>query len=124
MGPEKTFENSVKLFLSEQGIYPLGIEKQKIKAMPIGYWEKRFANRNTKKGLPDMHICIYGYSIEVELKQQNGKPSDLQIKMCKQIRDSKGIAFVLYPSGFETFKRFIRNIVYDKYIENLPLILR
>lgn len=124
MGPEKTFENSVKQFLSKNGIYPLGIEKQKIKAMPIGYWEKRFANRNTKSGLPDMHICIYGYSIEVELKQQNGKPSDLQIKMCKQIRDSEGIAFVLYPSGFETFKRFIRNIVYDKYIENLPLILR
>lgn len=124
MGPEKTFETSVKQFLSDCGIYPLGIEKQKIKAMPIGYWEKRFANRNTKKGLPDMHICIYGHSIEVELKQQNGKPSDLQIRMCKQIRDSEGVAFILYPSGFEAFKEFIHNIIYDEYIEDLPLIVK
>ena len=124
MGPEKSFENKVKNFLSEQGVYPLGIEKQKMLAKPIGYWEKRFANRNTKKGLPDMHICIYGYSIEVELKQQNGKPSDLQIKMCQQIINSRGIAFILYPSGFEVFKRFIHNIIYDEYIEDLPLIVR
>ncbi len=124
MGPEKSFENKVKNFLSEQGIYPLGIEKQKITIAPIGYWEKRFANRNTKSGLPDMHICIYGHSIEVELKQQNGKPSDLQIKMCQQIIDSEGIAFILYPSGFETFKRFIHNIIYDEYIEDLPLIVK
>lgn len=71
-----------------------------------------------------MHICIYGHSIEVELKQQNGKPSDLQIKMCQQIIDSEGIAFILYPSGFGTFKRFIHNIIYDEYIEDLPLIVK
>lgn len=124
MGPEKSFETKVKKFLSEQGVYPLGIEKQKITVTPVGYWEKRFANRNTKSGLPDMHVCVLGHSIEVEVKQQNGKPSDLQIKMCQQIIDSEGIAFVLYPSGFETFKRFIHNIIYDEYIEDLPLIVK
>lgn len=124
MGPEKTFENKVKKFLSEQGVYPLGIEKQKITAKPIGYWEKRFANRYTKSGLPDMHVCIFGYAIELELKRQDGKPSDLQIKMCHQINDSGGFAIILYPSGFETFKKFIYDIIYNGDINDLPLELK
>ena len=124
MGPEKSFENKVKNYLSEQGIYPLGIEEQKITTKPIGYWEKRFANRYTKSGLPDMHVCILGYSIEIELKQQGGKPSDLQIKICHQINNSGGFAIILYPSGFDDFKKFVEGLKHETFTRDMPLILK
>lgn len=124
MGLEKQFEQRLKNFLSTIGIYALGTEKQKMLVKPIGYYEKRFANRNTKKGLPDMHICICGVSLEVELKAENGTPSNLQIKMCKQIRESGGHAYIVYPSGFEELKQIISDIVMGELDGEWPLILR
>lgn len=125
MGPEKKFETKVKNFLSTLGIYALGTEKQKMTNPPIGYYEKRFANRNTKKGLPDMHVCIHGISLEVEVKADDGIPSDLQIRMCEQIRNSGGHAYVVYPNGFNDFKEIVMNLVYhtdDK--KKWPIILK
>lgn len=126
MGKEKDFEtNKVKCFLKSKGIYPLGLEKQKMTIDPIGYYEKRFANRNTKRGLPDMHIVIHGQSFEVELKAENGTASDLQIAICNQIRNSGGNAFILYPSGYGLFKKIIEYIIINKSpIKNCPLILK
>ena len=124
MGLEKQFEQRLKNFLSTIGIYALGTEKQKMLVKPIGYYEKRFANRNTKKGLPDMHICICGVSLEVELKAENGTPSNLQIKMCKQIRESGGHAYIVYPSGFKELKQIISDTVMGELDGEWPLILR
>ena len=125
MGPEKKFETKVKNFLSVLGIYALGTEKQKMASRPIGYYEKRFANRNTKKGLPDMHICIHGISLEAEIKADNGIPSNLQIKMCEQIRNSGGHAYIVYPDGFNDFKEIIMNFIYYKADEKeRPIILK
>lgn len=90
---------------------------------PIGYYEKRFANRNTKKGLPDMHICICGTSLEIELKADNGIPSELQIKICEQIRESGGQAFVLYPSGFFQFQKIVKDMKNDLFYD-IPIILK
>lgn len=115
MGNEKNFENKIKKYLKDNGIYPLGFEKQKMAATPIGYYEKRFANRNTGAGLPDMHIVIYGFSIEIEIKAKNGKPSDLQLKICDQMRKSHSLAFILYPSGFKYFKHIIEAIINRSY---------
>lgn len=106
MGPEKTFENKIKNFLDEQG----------------AWYVKFFANRMTEKGIPDILACINGYFVGIEVKAQTGKPSKLQIYKCNKIRDSGGCAFVLYPSGFNRFKEFVRilNGDYD-YIPVMPL---
>lgn len=91
---------------------------------PIGYYEKRFANRMTKKGLPDMHICIKGMSLEVEVKADDGVPSVMQLFMCNQIRNSGGFAIVLYPSGFERFKAFVRDFIHEKYTHEMEVIIK
>ena len=131
MGKEKSFVNKIQEYLKDNGIYPLGFEKQKMIIDPIGYYEKRFANRNTGRGLPDMHVVIYGFSLEVEIKAENGTPSDLQLKICDQIRESSSFAVILFPSGFGDFKNIINIIKINKsYIDyNLlnkryPLILK
>lgn len=131
MGKEKNFENKVKSYLRSKGIYPLGLEKQKMINDPIGYYEKRFANRNTGAGLPDMHIVIFGFSLEIEIKAENGNPTDLQLKICDQIRSSRSFAAILYPSGFEYFKNIINTIIINKsYFDynllnkHFPLILK
>lgn len=107
MGPEKIFEYKVKDFILKQG----------------GWLVKFFANRMTKKGIPDVLACVNGYFLAVEIKAQNGKSSTLQIHNCKKIRASGGQAFILYPSGFDEFKHVVKGLNED-FIYNEPLILK
>lgn len=93
-GPEKTFENKVKKYIEEQG----------------GWQVKFFANSFTRVGIPDILACVNGYFIAIEVKAENGKPSELQLHQCKKIRKAGGFSFILYPSGFDTFKNFIFKI--------------
>ena len=65
---------------------------------PIGYYEKRWGNKMTSSGLPDMHIVIKGVSLEVELKAPNGKASDLQKHMIEQINNSRCIGAIMYEN--------------------------
>ena len=51
MAAEKNFENQVKKWLQSEGIYPLGIEQQKITVTPCGYWEKRWGGRHQMENL-------------------------------------------------------------------------
>ena len=94
MAQEKQFENKVKNFLKDQG----------------AYFVKFFANNYTKKGVPDILACVGGYFVGIEVKAQNGHPSELQIYNIEQIRKAGGFAFVLYPSGYDEFKEFIENL--------------
>ena len=79
--PEKNYENKIKSYLESIGCYPFGIEKQKIVAPVVGYYEKRWGGGQfTKSGLPDMHVVLHSVSIELEIKAPSGKPSELQLK--------------------------------------------
>ena len=109
MGREKQFENQIKKYLQSVGVYPLGTPRYKMMVSPVGYYEKRHGSMFTKSGLPDMHICIRGKSIEAEIKAENGEPSDLQLFMIEQINDAGGCALVLYPRHFEWFKNLIES---------------
>ena len=91
MAGEKLFENKIKKFLKEQGCW----------------YVKFFANRMTKTGIPDLLCCVNGYFVAVEVKGEKGKPSDLQIWNRDKIRESGGIAIVLYPDQFDDFKKFM-----------------
>lgn len=111
MAAEKNFENRVKRWLQDRGIYPLGYPKQKMTVPPIGYYEKRWGGGLSKAGLPDMHIVANMISVDVELKAPKGKPSDLQIHNIKQINQSGSIGLVLYPDGFEQFKTIMEGVI-------------
>ena len=111
MGNEKNFENKVKRFLQSEGIYPLGTSLQKMNnLLPYGYYEKRWGSKFTKSGLPDLSISVKGRTVEVEIKAENGKPSELQKFMILQMRTARTIAIILYPDDFEDFKNLIKYV--------------
>ena len=95
---EKTFENKIKKYLDQIG------------AWHIKYWA---GSQFTKSGVPDLLCCINGYFVAIEVKGQNGKPSELQLYTIEKIKSAGGHAFVLYPSGWEQFKKFVDALLHD-----------
>lgn len=91
---EKQFENKVKQFLKDSG----------------AWFVKTWSNGIQRKGIPDIIACVNSYFIAIELKAANGKPSELQKWNIKKIRESGGIAFVLYPDQFNDFKKLIKTL--------------
>lgn len=97
MPSEKNFENKIKAYLKEQGCW----------------YVKYFANRMTKKGVPDILACVNGYFLAIEVKAQNGKPSDLQKWNVEKIREAGGVAVIVYPDQFEDLKIIIGLLLKD-----------
>ena len=95
MAREKAFENKVKAFLKSIG----------------AYYIKTHGDRFSKVGVPDILACVNGYFVAVEVKAENGKPSELQLYHLEQIENTGGLAFLLYPKDFEQFKQKIKNLL-------------
>lgn len=108
MAAEKTFENKIKKYIEEEG----------------GWQVKFFANRMTKNGIPDLLCCVGGYFIGIEVKAQNGRPSELQLYHCKKIREAGGFAFIVYPSGFERLKTILNGLKKGYFGDDLELVLK
>jgi hypothetical protein len=120
---EKLFENKVKKWLESKGIYPLGTAANKMIFPPCGYYEKRWGGGYSKSGLPDMHLTVNFISIDVELKASDGRPSELQKQKVKQINRSQSIALILYPEGFDDFKKIVKGVIQCKFhIQQLKLL--
>lgn len=85
---------------------------------------KFFANSYTKSGIPDILACVNGYFVGIEVKAQNGKPSELQLYNVRKIREAGGFAIVLYPSGFSQFKDFILKLKEDCFTKEMEIILK
>ena len=105
---EKNFENRLKKFLEDEGCWCI----------------KFFANAYTKSGIPDLLINCSGYFVAVEVKAQNGKPSELQKWNIKKILDGYGIAMVLYPDQFDDFKEVVRLLNLGKSLEAMKIVNR
>lgn len=88
---EKTFENQVKNFLKSKGCWVL----------------KTWSNGVQRQGVPDLLVCCNGFFLGVELKNETGKPSALQLWNIDEIRKAGGVALVLYPDQYEDFKKLI-----------------
>lgn len=111
MAAEKLFENKIKRWLISEGIYPFGYPSEKMHVPPCGYFEKRWGGGQfTKSGLPDLYIVVRGKVVEAEIKAENGRPSELQKRNIKFIRETGAIADFLYPKDFERFKERILDL--------------
>lgn len=108
MEAEKLYENKIKKFLESEG----------------AWFVKFFANRMTKKGIPDILACVNGYFVGIEVKAQNGRPSALQRHHCSEIRKAGGFAFVVYPSGWEQLKKFISDLKKDTFDRESPIVMK
>jgi hypothetical protein len=92
MAAEKRFEDKVKDFLKQEGCY---LTK---------YWA---GAAYTKSGITDLLVCCNGHFLGIELKAPNGRPSELQLWNIEKIKEAGGIAMVLYPKDFDSFKKLI-----------------
>ncbi len=97
MAAEKQFENKVKQFL---------------KQFPSSIWfTKIWGGGYQKSGIPDLICCVNGIFISVELKASNGQASELQKHNVMKINQANGIGIILYPEGFEEFKKLILGVI-------------
>lgn len=71
---------------------------------------KFFANRMTKTGIPDILACVNGYFLAVEVKAENGKPSELQKYHVREINDTGGCAIILYPQDYIFFQDLVNSL--------------
>ena len=94
-GKEKLFENKIKKFLSEHNCY----------------YVKYFANRNTRSGVPDILACVNGHFVAIEVKAEDGKPTELQKWNVDKIRECGGVAMIVYPSDWEHFVSVIGGLL-------------
>lgn len=95
MAAEKKFENKIKAYLKSKG------------AWLIKYWA---GAQFTKEGIPDLLVCYKGHFIAIEVKAENGHPSELQLYNIRKIIEAGGHAFILYPKDFDDFKNFIESL--------------
>lgn len=106
MLPEKQFENKIKEFFHQHGIYPAGRQANR-----IGWYVKVWGGGFQKAGVPDILACIRGRFVAIEVKASNGRPSALQILNCENIQASGGLSWILYPEEFEEFKHAILSLI-------------
>lgn len=95
MAQEKNFENKIKKFLAEQGAWVL----------------KTWGGGMQRSGVPDLICCVNGVFVGIEVKASRGKPSDLQQYNIAWINKSGGVGVILYPEGFETFKKIVKGVM-------------
>lgn len=92
---EKAFENKIKTFLRERGCWVL----------------KTWSNGVQRAGVPDLLVSCNGYFLGVEVKAENGRPSDLQVYNVLKIRETGGIAIILYPSQWYAFTYLVQRLL-------------
>lgn len=92
---EKAFENKIKSYLKENNCYF------------VKYWGGGYF---TEAGIPDLLVCCNGYFLGLEIKAENGKPSELQEYNMEQIKKAGGIGMIVYPKDFDDLKELIRRL--------------
>ena len=114
---EKAIENKLRKWLAKNGIYALGIVKQKKTVPDIGYHQKVFnGGYMSIPGIPDLSITIHGIDIQIECKKEDGLPSIQQKRILEQILNSGGYGFILKPSNYDLITQFLSAIIYhDNY---------
>lgn len=108
MGSEKSYENKIKRYLKECGCYRV----------------KYHGNYYSENGTPDILACVNGYFLAIEVKAQDGKPTELQLAKIDAIRKAGGFAYVAYPSGWNRLKDVIDGLLIDTFNREEDVILK
>lgn len=108
MASEKVFEGNIKRYLKSKGCY----------------YVKYFGCGMSTNGTPDILACINGHFVGIEVKAQKGKPSELQLAKIEHIRKAGGFGFVLYPSGWNKFKKFVDDLLKDEFSREEDIEIR
>lgn len=107
MAGEKRFEKKIEKYLESQGIYQNNTKKQNKTIKDNGWFFKVWGGGFQSGGIPDLICNINGFFLSIELKDIRGQPSELQVRNTKLINQTNGIGLILYPQGFETFKKIV-----------------
>lgn len=108
MASEKLYENKIKKYLKERGAYCV----------------KYFGCNYSTAGTPDILACVKGYFLAIEVKAQEGQPSELQMAKIEQIRQAGGLAYVAYPSGWNKLKAVIDGLLIDQFNKESEVVLK
>lgn len=82
-----------------------------LKSLPNTWFFKVWGGGFQKAGIPDIIACIKGTFVAIELKAEAGKATELQKMNIKKINAAGGIGIILYPSGFNQFKRIAEEVL-------------
>ena len=115
MASEKLFEKRVEKYLHSIGVYQAGTPSHQMNVEQIGWFTKIWGGGFQKSGIPDLILCVNGIFMTVELKAPKGRPSELQKMNTARINQSNGIGIILYPDGFEQFKKIMEGVMTCKY---------
>lgn len=108
MASEKQFENKIKRYIKERGCYCV----------------KYHGNYFSENGTPDILACVNGYFLAIEVKAENGHPSELQRVKVNAIRKAGGFAYIVYPSDWNRLKDIIDGLLIDKFNREEEVILK
>ena len=100
---EKEFENIIKNYLEEKEIYYFKFWGGNLKTSSGNFVK-------TKKGVPDLICCVNGVFVGLEIKQENGRPSEEQINNLIEINKNGGLGFLVYPKDFILLKYCIEEL--------------
>ena len=102
--PEAKVKAKIKAILKAHGAYY---------AMPIG-------TGLGNSGVPDFLICVNGRFIAVEAKAGKGKPTALQEKNLREIREQGGQAFVIHEGNLGKLEANIKLWKGELPVSDLP----
>lgn len=96
---EKQFENKIKSYL---------------KNLPKCWFFKVWGGGFQQAGIPDLIACVNGTFVAIEVKAENGKPSDLQLRNTRLINEATGLAVIVKPSQFDELKFALESLYYPE----------
>ena len=106
MGKEKTFENSIREYISKYCCE---------KAFGVKFWggQAKIGNNTikTQSGIPDLIYVVNGVPLYIEVKAEKGRPSDIQISNIVKLNKAGAIAIICYPKDFNALKVLLCRIM-------------
>jgi pantoate kinase len=92
--PEAKVKAKIKTILKDRNIYFV---------MPMG---TGYGN----SGVPDFICCVNGCFLAIEAKAQSNKPTALQLKNLRLIREGEGLALVINETNIDELEAYIDGI--------------
>ena len=92
---------------------PEGIVKSKVKQQLLdmgAYYFMPATHGYGRSGIPDIVGSYKGYFFAIECKAKNGKPTALQERELRRIRDAGGIALVVNEENMNEIQNMLRSV--------------